>query len=446
MLVIYFRRQMSFSNLPQFSQKFPIINLPIELQASLLKGKELDRGLLAQKTNRDEFDVNSDQEDKEKTQSHLNNGRWNNTEHRSFIEGIFKYSNDWKRITEDVKTRNSPQARSHSQKFFSKLNKYITKNNANYYVDLKKIFLFGKQVDSKTKENVIEMLFLAHDHLDNVLNCELLNHNLLRDFLGNVKKNKPPKEENMKNNLSKNKNINDNFVNYEVENQTDKINNNKCLNYNNHQSYNYDLNNSNKQTGKNTNKIYKNSYTNDNQDCSNFSGGKVYNNINININVTNIGSAYDNNKKAYTITQQSEMNQNYNNCNFKNFDFRNNFETEKNRNFISNELLRNTNKEIYGEALIKPQNNRNLNMDYNNQYQNTKQIYEQACVNNINNLNLSTLKDNSTEEVKTRSSNRKEKGKIEERIPINENLTQDFIGKNTIIFYQKFIIFHHSLL
>ena len=43
----------------------------------------------------------------------------------SFIEGILKFGNDWKKVQNIIKTRSSTQARSHAQKFFLKLKKEI---------------------------------------------------------------------------------------------------------------------------------------------------------------------------------------------------------------------------------------------------------------------------------------------------------------------------------
>jgi SHAQKYF class myb-like DNA-binding protein len=53
----------------------------------------------------------------------LNNGRWSIDEHRKFIMGLFQYGNNWKEIVKLVGTRSTAQARSHCQKFFSKLHK-----------------------------------------------------------------------------------------------------------------------------------------------------------------------------------------------------------------------------------------------------------------------------------------------------------------------------------
>ena len=51
----------------------------------------------------------------------FSNGRWTLEEHTQFIKGILKYGNKWKKIQALIETRNCLQARSHAQKFFSKL-------------------------------------------------------------------------------------------------------------------------------------------------------------------------------------------------------------------------------------------------------------------------------------------------------------------------------------
>jgi len=48
-------------------------------------------------------------------------GRWTQEEHKKFIQGLFLYGNDWKQIQSLIETRSCPQARSHAQKFFVKL-------------------------------------------------------------------------------------------------------------------------------------------------------------------------------------------------------------------------------------------------------------------------------------------------------------------------------------
>ena len=45
-------------------------------------------------------------------------GRWNQTEHQSFIEAIKAYGKNWKLVADHIGTRNSTQVRSHAQKYF----------------------------------------------------------------------------------------------------------------------------------------------------------------------------------------------------------------------------------------------------------------------------------------------------------------------------------------
>jgi len=48
-------------------------------------------------------------------------GQWLKIEHIRFIEGILKYGTEWKKVEEHIQTRSGVQARSHAQKFFSKV-------------------------------------------------------------------------------------------------------------------------------------------------------------------------------------------------------------------------------------------------------------------------------------------------------------------------------------
>ena len=54
-------------------------------------------------------------------------GKWDKEEHHKFIEGLFIYGNQWKKMQKYIKTRSSIQVRSHSQKFIVKIksDKYI---------------------------------------------------------------------------------------------------------------------------------------------------------------------------------------------------------------------------------------------------------------------------------------------------------------------------------
>lgn len=58
--------------------------------------------------------------------SNYNHGRWTSQEHQLFLEAIFLYGNEWKKVQQHIKTRNSTQARSHAQKFFINIRKRLS--------------------------------------------------------------------------------------------------------------------------------------------------------------------------------------------------------------------------------------------------------------------------------------------------------------------------------
>lgn len=88
-------------------------------------------------------------------------GKWNNDEHKKFIEGLFIFGSQWKKIQKYIKTRTSIQVRSHSQKFFLKMKK-------------KYIELFGLQ------ELQGEELKIQTEHI-----IYLLTHNFNCEFITN---------------------------------------------------------------------------------------------------------------------------------------------------------------------------------------------------------------------------------------------------------------------
>lgn len=49
-----------------------------------------------------------------------NVGRWTNSEHEEFLEGLKKFGKRWKLISEHIETRSVVQIRSHAQKYFKR--------------------------------------------------------------------------------------------------------------------------------------------------------------------------------------------------------------------------------------------------------------------------------------------------------------------------------------
>jgi SHAQKYF class myb-like DNA-binding protein len=66
----------------------------------------------------------------------FNLGRWLPEEHQRFIQAMFLYGNEWRRVQEYIGTRSSTQARSHAQKFFIRLKKRFSTES---YPDLNTI-------------------------------------------------------------------------------------------------------------------------------------------------------------------------------------------------------------------------------------------------------------------------------------------------------------------
>jgi SHAQKYF class myb-like DNA-binding protein len=91
-------------------------------------------------------------------------GRWTQEEHKKFIQGLFLYGNDWKQIQNLIETRSCPQARSHAQKFFVKLQR---SNFLDLKIDEKlssvKILLdYANTLKSKDKEKLVQKLYEIH--------------------------------------------------------------------------------------------------------------------------------------------------------------------------------------------------------------------------------------------------------------------------------------------
>lgn len=90
-------------------------------------------------TNEKEESTKADEKKKYKT------GRWTDAEHEKFLEALLIYGKDWDQIEAHIQTRDAAHARSHAQKFFMKLVKYLQGNeeieeisNAEVYLEILK--------------------------------------------------------------------------------------------------------------------------------------------------------------------------------------------------------------------------------------------------------------------------------------------------------------------
>jgi SHAQKYF class myb-like DNA-binding protein len=86
--------------------------------------------------------------------SKFSTGRWTHDEHVKFIEAMFLYGNEWKKVQEHIKTRSSTQARSHAQKFFIRLKKKLLEENIQYELKDKNINKRNEIIMSWIQDNV----------------------------------------------------------------------------------------------------------------------------------------------------------------------------------------------------------------------------------------------------------------------------------------------------
>ena len=95
------------------------------------------------------------------TECKFNNGRWLQEEHYKFIEGIFLYGNEWRKVEKYIKTRTAAQARSHAQKFFINVQKRFIDEH---------LSLFNCNVNTNVDDNVIGIMLIRFT-IGN-LNCD----------------------------------------------------------------------------------------------------------------------------------------------------------------------------------------------------------------------------------------------------------------------------------
>jgi SHAQKYF class myb-like DNA-binding protein len=84
----------------------------------------------------------------------FNTGRWLQEEHQKFIEAMFLFGNEWKKVQEHIKTRSSTQARSHAQKFFIRLRKKFLEDYGEDGVKVGKINSRNEKLINLIKETV----------------------------------------------------------------------------------------------------------------------------------------------------------------------------------------------------------------------------------------------------------------------------------------------------
>jgi SHAQKYF class myb-like DNA-binding protein len=101
----------------------------------------------------------------------FNTGRWSSEEHQKFIEAMFLYGNEWKRVQVHIKTRSSTQARSHAQKFFIRLRKKFLDDGDDISSSENKIAIRNEKIFCWIKENVNpESIFKLAKSSGNLLN------------------------------------------------------------------------------------------------------------------------------------------------------------------------------------------------------------------------------------------------------------------------------------
>jgi SHAQKYF class myb-like DNA-binding protein len=124
------------------------------------------------------FKIENYTHNKHNPQTHeekLNYGRWTNTEHKDFIEGLIMHGNNWHKISKKIKSRNRYQVCSHAQKFFQQIKRKISDKNFLDFEHMMNFIIFEffadyNEIINKTKH--FEKLFNKKEFLS------LLEHKL----------------------------------------------------------------------------------------------------------------------------------------------------------------------------------------------------------------------------------------------------------------------------
>ncbi len=105
------------------------------------------------------------------------NGRWTIVENKIFLEGFFKYRNNWKKLNEVIRSRTIVQLRSHAQKFLIKVKKYIKNSQNENFVKGKIEDLFKKELNEKYDPSYL------HNFTQYILKLYSQNNNKSNRFL-----------------------------------------------------------------------------------------------------------------------------------------------------------------------------------------------------------------------------------------------------------------------
>ena len=157
--------------------------------------------------------------EKDKANIFKKQGFWNKSEHNKFIEALYLYNCNWKKIESYLKNRTYKQIRSHAQKFYLKLKSFkdeelgldFTSPNVK---DLNDIIEIIKEKES-IKQNREKLLYIISEKT--TFGLKIRKHKINKKLVKNERKAQ------IKNCEYKNENIN-NMNNNEKSNNTNQIN------------------------------------------------------------------------------------------------------------------------------------------------------------------------------------------------------------------------------
>jgi SHAQKYF class myb-like DNA-binding protein len=143
-------------------------------------------------------------EDENDNNNNIINGRWSQKEHLLFIKGCLLYNNNWKMVQNYIQTRSCSQIRSHSQKYFYKLNKKYQNNNVAKILNQEEInkLINKNKFSNKDMESAeMHILTLFNGNKDRTKDKDLIEDSDENNF--NIKK--KAKKKSMKSQTTKEK-------------------------------------------------------------------------------------------------------------------------------------------------------------------------------------------------------------------------------------------------